>query len=57
MSQYELFQSQTMAIMRLLADTARDEICKVYHDNNKYAEKELKLVSFYTKYQQTKNIG
>lgn len=44
MSQYELFQSQTMSIMTLLADTARAEIYRVYHDNTD-TEKELKLVS------------
>ncbi|KAK3560356.1 hypothetical protein QTP86_006440 [Hemibagrus guttatus] len=42
MSPYELFQSQTMSILTLLADTARAEIYRVYHDNTD-TEKELKL--------------
>lgn len=45
MSQYELFQRQTVSIMRLLADTARDEICRLYHANNTDTENKLKLVS------------
>lgn len=34
-----------MSIMRLIADKARDEICRVYHDNDTDTEKEFKLVS------------
>ncbi|GAA6109569.1 gastrula zinc finger protein XlCGF57.1-like isoform X1 [Tachysurus ichikawai] len=42
MSRYELFQSQTVSIMTLLADTARAGIYRVYYDNTD-TQKELKL--------------
>ncbi|XP_047676784.1 uncharacterized protein LOC113643406 isoform X3 [Tachysurus fulvidraco] len=42
MSRYELFQSQTVSIMTLLADTARAGIHRVYHDNTDTQE-EVKL--------------